>query len=78
METYLKNSSEIRSELKSELSSLKRKYISVKPSISNWERISGISTQSRKITAEQLNNCIMFVINDLLSQERKLSKLIED
>ena len=63
-----------KSELRKELNGYKKKYLGAKDDIRNWEEMNCISVQSPKISVKQLNDCIMFIINEQLSRERFIQK----
>ena len=58
-------------ELRRELNAMRLKDPNVKLYIEGYETISGISIKSSKITSDQINDCIIFCINEQLARERK-------
>lgn len=58
-------------ELRKELNAMKVRDPNVKLYIKGYETITGISIKSSKITSDQINDCIVFCINEQLSRERK-------
>lgn len=60
-----------KDELRKELNGMKLKDPNVKLYIKTYEELTGISMRSSKITSDQINDCIMFCINEQLSKERE-------
>lgn len=60
-----------KDELRKELNGMKLKDPNVKLYIKGYEKITGISMRSSKITSDQINDCIIFCVNEQLSRERK-------
>ena len=61
---------DIKSELRKELNGYKKKYFGAKDDIRNWEEMNNISIKSSKISTQQLNDCIIFIINEQLFREK--------
>ena len=63
----------LKNELRKDINSLKNKYLGVKEDIVKWEHVNSLSIRSRNISAKNLSDCFMFLINEQLYRERLIS-----
>lgn len=71
LEDLMNNTENIRKELRKELRSLKRNDNNVDKYIQTYEELTGLKVSSKNITADQLNDLIMFITNEQLVKERE-------
>lgn len=61
---------ELRKEYRKEIAALVKKDNNVNGYIELASMLNGVNYKSRKVTSEQLNDLIMFIMNEQLNRER--------